>query len=136
VWNGHPRHYVFDNSTDFEGKLARIEYKAAKLVGLPHLPRGDDKFHLRSVSGPFLFQSPLGSDALGALARSRTWPSSRCPTRPSTCERCAARGGPGIRSLGEADCLVPGVGKMGAYCKNHRKPSTLFLNLESRVVPS
>ncbi len=46
VWNGHPRHFVIDNSTDFEGKLGRVQNQAARLVGLPQLPRGADRWYL------------------------------------------------------------------------------------------
>ena len=35
AWLGHPKLCVFDNSTDFEGKLERVIAAAAKLVGLP-----------------------------------------------------------------------------------------------------
>ena len=35
AWLGHPKLCVFDNSTDFEGKLERVVAAAAKLVGLP-----------------------------------------------------------------------------------------------------
>lgn len=48
VWNGHPRHFVIDNSTDFEGKLARVQAQAARLVGLPAIPRGADRWFLRA----------------------------------------------------------------------------------------
>jgi len=48
VWNGHPRHFVIDNSTDFEGKLARVQAQAARLVGLPAVPKGADRWFLKS----------------------------------------------------------------------------------------
>lgn len=48
VWNGHPKHYVLDNSTDFEGKLQRLVETVAGLVGLPtNLSRTTSKFLLR-----------------------------------------------------------------------------------------
>lgn len=50
VWNGHPRHFVIDNSTCFEGKMERLQQKAAQLVGLPHVPSEPDRFWLKSVS--------------------------------------------------------------------------------------
>ncbi|EKU20288.1 hypothetical protein NGA_2017900, partial [Nannochloropsis gaditana CCMP526] len=59
VWNGHPRHYVIDNSTDFEGKLARVQDEAARLVGLPQLPRGADRWFLRKKPKPDSFTVPF-----------------------------------------------------------------------------
>jgi hypothetical protein len=35
AWVGHPRVYIFDNSTDFEGKMQRIVKCMIRLVGLP-----------------------------------------------------------------------------------------------------
>jgi hypothetical protein len=35
AWVGHPKLFVFDNSTDFEGKLQRLVDTIANLVGLP-----------------------------------------------------------------------------------------------------
>ncbi|CAM9595952.1 unnamed protein product [Ectocarpus sp. 13 AM-2016] len=46
VWLGHPRHLVFDNSTDFEEKMSRITSAASRLVGLPCRPRKLCKFLL------------------------------------------------------------------------------------------
>lgn len=48
AWLGHSHMYVFDNSTDFEGKLERLVDVIAKLVGLPsNLKRRSAKFVLR-----------------------------------------------------------------------------------------
>eukprot|EP00548_Thalassiothrix_antarctica_P017802 CAMPEP_0194198266 /NCGR_PEP_ID=MMETSP0154-20130528/77668_1 /TAXON_ID=1049557 /ORGANISM="Thalassiothrix antarctica, Strain L6-D1" /LENGTH=337 /DNA_ID=CAMNT_0038923037 /DNA_START=158 /DNA_END=1171 /DNA_ORIENTATION=+ len=48
AWGGHPRLYIFDNSTDFEGKMQRLIETVAKLVGLPtNLSRSTTKFLLR-----------------------------------------------------------------------------------------
>ena len=48
AWIGHPRLYVFDNSTNFEGKLQRLVDAASQLVGLPaHLSRTATKFLLK-----------------------------------------------------------------------------------------
>ena len=58
VWNGHPKHFVIDNSTDFEGKLARVQNQAARLVGLPQLPRGADRWYLRTPPDPARFTVP------------------------------------------------------------------------------
>ncbi|KAM3571620.1 hypothetical protein VYU27_006349 [Nannochloropsis oceanica] len=58
VWNGHPKHFVIDNSTDFEGKLARVQNQAARLVGLPQLPRGADRWYLRRPHDPACFTVP------------------------------------------------------------------------------
>ena len=44
--------YVFDNSTDFEGKLQRIVDRISRLVGLPSTPRSSVKFLLRSRPNP------------------------------------------------------------------------------------
>ena len=35
AWLGHPKHFVFDNTTDFEGKLSKLVSTASRLVGLP-----------------------------------------------------------------------------------------------------
>ena len=49
AWVGHPKLFVFDNSTDFEGKLQRLVNATAQLVGLPSsLQRTSAKFLLRS----------------------------------------------------------------------------------------
>ena len=47
AWLGHPQHFVFDNSTDFEGKLRKLVDAAGKLLGLPSLKRMTTKFLLR-----------------------------------------------------------------------------------------
>ncbi|CAM9723216.1 unnamed protein product, partial [Phaeothamnion confervicola] len=46
VWLGHPQHVVFDNSTDFDRKIARIVAAASRIAGLPALQREDRKFVL------------------------------------------------------------------------------------------
>jgi predicted ATPase len=49
AWVGHPKHCVFDNSTDFEGKMQRLVDTTARLVGLPsNLHRVTRKYLLRS----------------------------------------------------------------------------------------
>lgn len=52
VWLGHPRHLVFDNSTDFEAKLSRLTTAASRLVGLPCRPRKLCKFLLYEPPPP------------------------------------------------------------------------------------
>jgi predicted ATPase len=53
AWVGHPKMYVLDNSTDFEGKLQRLVEFVAKLVGLPtNLSRRTAKFLLRDRPNP------------------------------------------------------------------------------------
>lgn len=48
AWVGHSHLYVFDNSTDFEGKMERLIDVIAKLVGLPsNLKRRSAKFVLK-----------------------------------------------------------------------------------------
>jgi predicted ATPase len=47
AWLGHPHMYVFDNSTDFEGKLSRLIDLISTLVGLPNLSRRSCKFLLK-----------------------------------------------------------------------------------------
>jgi predicted ATPase len=50
AWVGHPHLYVFDNSSDFEGKLQRLVDTISKLVGLPtNLSRRSAKFLLRGI---------------------------------------------------------------------------------------
>lgn len=49
AWVGHPHMYVFDNSTDFEGKLQRVVDRISGIVGLPtNLSRRSAKFLLKS----------------------------------------------------------------------------------------
>ena len=49
AWVGHPHMYVFDNSTDFEGKLQRVVDRISGILGLPtNLSRRSAKFLLRS----------------------------------------------------------------------------------------
>jgi len=52
AWLGHPKLCVFDNSTDFEGKLEKLIGAASKLVGLPsnmhRLSSRNNKFLLRT----------------------------------------------------------------------------------------
>ena len=48
AWVGHPKLHVFDNSTDFEGKMQRLVNATARLVGLPStLNRVTRKYLLR-----------------------------------------------------------------------------------------
>ncbi len=35
AWFGHPKHFVIDNKTDFEGKMNKLVKIASRLVGLP-----------------------------------------------------------------------------------------------------
>ena len=35
AWLGHPKHFVIDNATDFEGKMNKLVAIASRLVGLP-----------------------------------------------------------------------------------------------------
>lgn len=49
---GHPRHFVFDNSTDFEAKLKRVMTAVSRVVGLPCLPRKQGKFLLARPPPP------------------------------------------------------------------------------------
>lgn len=46
AWVGHPRLLVFDNSTDFEGKLQRIVDTVSQLVGLPSSKKSFRKYVL------------------------------------------------------------------------------------------
>jgi hypothetical protein len=56
AWLGHAHMYVFDNSTDFEGKLQRLVDRISKLVGLPtNLSRRSAKFLLEGQPNPYLF---------------------------------------------------------------------------------
>lgn len=56
AWSGHAHIYVFDNSTDFEGKLQRLVDRIAKQVGLPtNLSRRSAKFLLKGRPNVYLF---------------------------------------------------------------------------------
>ena len=46
AWVGHPRLYVFDNSTDFEGKMQRLVNTASSMCGLPSTVKASRKFRL------------------------------------------------------------------------------------------
>mmetsp|Transcript_114220 Transcript_114220/g.170866 ORF Transcript_114220/g.170866 Transcript_114220/m.170866 type:complete len:412 (+) Transcript_114220:82-1317(+) len=48
AWLGHPHHFIFDNSTNFEGKLQRLIDRISKIVGLPtNLTRRAAKYLLK-----------------------------------------------------------------------------------------
>jgi predicted ATPase len=56
AWVGHPHLYVFDNSTDFEGKLQRVVDRISGIVGLPtNLSRRSAKFLLKSRPDQHVF---------------------------------------------------------------------------------
>jgi hypothetical protein len=59
-WSGHAHMYVFDNSTDFEGKLQRVVDRISKLVGLPsNLSRRSAKFLLKGRPNPLDFPNDV-----------------------------------------------------------------------------
>lgn len=60
AWLGHPRHVIFDNSTDFEAKLVRVVSAASRLVGLPCPPRRAGKFLLAQPPPP-IEEFPTGA---------------------------------------------------------------------------
>ena len=45
-WSGHPRLRVFDNSTDFEGKMQRVVHSVSQLLGMPASKRRFRRFLL------------------------------------------------------------------------------------------
>ncbi|KNC76168.1 hypothetical protein SARC_11322, partial [Sphaeroforma arctica JP610] len=47
AWIGHPHLHIFDNSTDFEGKMRRIINAASLALGLPTTKRSARKFKLK-----------------------------------------------------------------------------------------
>lgn len=49
---GHQHHMVFDNSTNFEGKIERVTSAASRLAGLPCRPRKLGKFILTQPPPP------------------------------------------------------------------------------------
>lgn len=49
AWIGHPKLFVLDNSTDFEGKLNKLVDIVTDLVGLPNTSKKTFKFLLDSV---------------------------------------------------------------------------------------
>jgi predicted ATPase len=56
MWVGHPHLYVFDNSTDFEGKMRRLVNMVSRIVGLPsNLTRQSVKYLLKSPPNLQLF---------------------------------------------------------------------------------
>eukprot|EP01134_Creolimax_fragrantissima_P005574 CFRG5574T1 len=48
-WIGHPHLHIFDNSTDFEGKMRRIINAASLVLGLPTTKRKARKYLLKSI---------------------------------------------------------------------------------------
>lgn len=59
-WVGHPHFHVFDNSTDFEGKLQRLIDRISDFVGLPtHLSRRSAKFLLTERPDTSTFPSDI-----------------------------------------------------------------------------
>jgi len=72
AWTGHPKHIVFDNSSDFEGKMQRVVDEMARIVGLPLVQRTPNKFLLintgESSDAPFdlehMLRDKLGTDAI------------------------------------------------------------------------
>ncbi|KAJ8558986.1 hypothetical protein ON010_g8461 [Phytophthora cinnamomi] len=46
AWIGHPKLYVFDNSTTFEGKMQRLVDTAAGLCGIPTTVKASRKYQL------------------------------------------------------------------------------------------
>ncbi|EQC33487.1 hypothetical protein SDRG_08996 [Saprolegnia diclina VS20] len=52
AWIGHPKLFVFDNSTGFESKMQRLINCAATLTGLPSTVKSSKKFLLRSLPSP------------------------------------------------------------------------------------
>ncbi|CAK4681015.1 unnamed protein product [Aphanomyces euteiches] len=48
AWVGHPKFFVFDNSTGFESKMQRLISTAANLTGLPSTVKTAKKYLLRS----------------------------------------------------------------------------------------
>ena len=60
AWSGHAHMYVFDNSTDFEGKLQRLVDRVSRLVGLPsNLSRRSVKFLLQGRPNLLNFPSDV-----------------------------------------------------------------------------
>jgi predicted ATPase len=60
AWTGHPHMFVFDNSTDFEGKLQRVVERISRIVGLPtNLSRRSAKFLLKARPTPACFPSDV-----------------------------------------------------------------------------
>ncbi|DAZ93558.1 TPA: hypothetical protein N0F65_006546 [Lagenidium giganteum] len=49
AWIGHPKLYVFDNSTDFEGKMQRLVDTAADLCGIPTTVKASRKYLLKTA---------------------------------------------------------------------------------------
>ncbi|KAF0720680.1 Aste57867_105 [Aphanomyces stellatus] len=49
AWVGHPKLFVFDNSTSFEAKMQRLIATAANLTGLPSTVKTAKKYLLKSI---------------------------------------------------------------------------------------
>ena len=52
AWQGHPHLIVIDNSTDFEGKLARVLAATARVLGIPEPLEIERKFLLAQIPSP------------------------------------------------------------------------------------
>ena len=56
AWLGHPKHFVIDNKTDFEGKMNKLVQIASNLVGLPTTSKSVTlKYLLRNEPNVALF---------------------------------------------------------------------------------
>ncbi|GLD94547.1 hypothetical protein PINS_up003158 [Pythium insidiosum] len=61
AWTGHPKLYIFDNSTGFEGKMQRLVDTAAGLCGIPSTVKASRKFLLKQPPNTSLIpRAPRG----------------------------------------------------------------------------
>ena len=52
AWVGHPKVFIIDNSTDFDGKMNRVVTSICRLLGVPRPKQIDRKFLVKGVSIP------------------------------------------------------------------------------------
>ena len=52
AWVGHPKVFIIDNSTDFDGKMNRVVTSICRLLGVPRPKQIDRKFLVKQTSIP------------------------------------------------------------------------------------
>lgn len=62
AWHGHPRLIVIDNSTDFSGKIMRVQQAIASILGIPSPIEHEQKFAL--YPSALSIQIPLHSNTV------------------------------------------------------------------------
>ncbi len=59
AWHGHPNLKIVDNSTDFEGKMIRVQHEIASLLGIPTPTEFERKFLLKTHADEIAIPVPF-----------------------------------------------------------------------------